>query len=90
MYDAEGFQVANPINRFAIGDRDTLKVQPRRLARSIYSEREPRFGQGIELVAGAEERPTRIDAAIVRAETTGLKRPVGSAGDQASKLARAC
>ena len=25
MYDAEGFQVANPINRFAIGDRDKLK-----------------------------------------------------------------
>ncbi|MBR0692274.1 DUF1254 domain-containing protein [Bradyrhizobium lablabi] len=25
MYDNEGFQVANPINRFAIGDRDKLK-----------------------------------------------------------------
>ena len=25
MYDANGFQVANPINRFAIGDRDALK-----------------------------------------------------------------
>jgi hypothetical protein len=25
MYDAEGFQVANPISRFAIGDRDALK-----------------------------------------------------------------
>jgi hypothetical protein len=25
MYDAEGFPVANPINRFALGDRDTLK-----------------------------------------------------------------
>lgn len=25
MYDADGFQVANPINRFAIGDRDDLK-----------------------------------------------------------------
>lgn len=25
MYDAEGFQVANPINRFAIGDRDPLR-----------------------------------------------------------------
>ncbi|MGD0279575.1 MAG: DUF1254 domain-containing protein [Smithella sp.] len=28
MYDAEGFQVANPINRFAIGDRDDLKYNP--------------------------------------------------------------
>jgi len=25
MYDAEGFQVANPLERFAIGDRDALK-----------------------------------------------------------------
>ena len=25
MYDEEGFQVANPLNRFAIGDRDPLK-----------------------------------------------------------------
>jgi hypothetical protein len=28
MYDAEGFQVANPIDRFAIGDRDDLKYNP--------------------------------------------------------------
>jgi len=25
MYDSEGYQVANPLNRFAIGDRDDLK-----------------------------------------------------------------
>lgn len=25
MYDKDGFQIANPINRFAIGDRDALK-----------------------------------------------------------------
>ncbi len=25
MYDADGYQVANPLNRFAIGDRDALK-----------------------------------------------------------------
>jgi uncharacterized protein DUF1214 len=24
MYDADGFQAANPLNRFAIGDRDDL------------------------------------------------------------------
>jgi hypothetical protein len=28
MYDVEGFQVANSINRFAIGDRDALKFNP--------------------------------------------------------------
>jgi hypothetical protein len=28
MYDAEGFQAANPIDRFAIGDRDQLTYNP--------------------------------------------------------------
>jgi hypothetical protein len=28
MYDEAGFQVANPINRYAIGDRDDLKYNP--------------------------------------------------------------
>jgi hypothetical protein len=28
MYDAEGYQVANKLNRFAIGDRDELKYKP--------------------------------------------------------------
>jgi hypothetical protein len=28
MYDAEGFPVANPLNRFALGDRDSLKFNP--------------------------------------------------------------
>jgi hypothetical protein len=28
MYDKEGFQVPNPIDRFAIGDRDPLTFNP--------------------------------------------------------------
>jgi hypothetical protein len=28
MYDGQGFQVANPLNRFAIGDRDALRYAP--------------------------------------------------------------
>jgi hypothetical protein len=28
MYDKDGFQVANPLNRFAIGDRDDLQYNP--------------------------------------------------------------
>jgi hypothetical protein len=28
MYDSEGFQVANELDRFAIGDRSNLKYNP--------------------------------------------------------------
>ena len=28
MYDAEGFQIPNEINRFALGDRDKLTYNP--------------------------------------------------------------
>jgi hypothetical protein len=28
MYDGQGFQAANPINRFAVGDRDALQFNP--------------------------------------------------------------
>lgn len=28
MYDGQGFQAANPIGRFAIGDRDPLRFNP--------------------------------------------------------------
>jgi hypothetical protein len=28
MYDRSGFQIANPLNRFAIGDRDPLRFNP--------------------------------------------------------------
>jgi hypothetical protein len=28
MYDGQGFQAANPVNRFAIGDRDDLRFNP--------------------------------------------------------------
>ena len=42
MYDAEGYQVANEIDRFAIGDRDGLVTRRRRLAgRSTSSTRIP-------------------------------------------------
>lgn len=41
MYDEEGFQVANKLNRFAIGDRDALKFN-----RLNSSELAPGLPQG--------------------------------------------
>ena len=54
LYDPEGFQVANTLNRFAVSSWMPFKIQSRRLARSLFPEREPWRRQGSELAAGAE------------------------------------
>ena len=39
MYDLEGFQIANELDRYALGDR--LKLQLRRIARHLHLAQEP-------------------------------------------------
>jgi hypothetical protein len=41
MYDAEGFQVANEIDRFALGDRDPLSYNPDGSLDILISRRDP-------------------------------------------------
>ena len=41
MYDKDGFQVANPINRYAIGDRDALKYNADRSLDIYVQARSP-------------------------------------------------
>lgn len=86
MYDAQGFQAANPISRFAIGDRDPPAVQPRRIARSAHPGRQPGRRQGGQLAA----RPGRTagsDDAAVLPEASGPGRVLGSAAGTAHLLA---
>jgi hypothetical protein len=55
LYDAEGFQVANPLNRFAIGDRDDL-VSDNRSGLDIFIQHdEPEQGTSNWLPAPAGE-----------------------------------
>jgi hypothetical protein len=86
MYDGEGFQVDNPINRFAIGDRDALKFNADGSLDLYIQNQNPGPGQGVELVAGAEERQARTDAAPLRAQATGGGRALESAAHQVAKL----
>ena len=73
LYDPEGFQVANPLNRFAVSSWMPFKYQSRRLARSLFPEREPWRGQGSELAAGAEGA-VQPDHAPLRAEERSADR----------------
>ncbi len=57
MYSQDGYFVHNPINRFAIGDRDPLKKNADGSTRSFIIQHEvPGRGQGVKLaaVAGVE------------------------------------
>ena len=64
MYDAEGFQAANPLNRFAIGDRDALKYNADGSLDIYMQNASPGAGQGVELAAGAQGPARHHDAAL--------------------------
>ena len=60
---------------------DAVQVQPRRLARSLFPEREPGQGQGAEL-APRPEGAVQPDHAPLCAEIRCAHRPLGASGDQ--------
>ena len=59
MYDEHQYFVDNPLDRYAIGDRDSLAFEPRRHARHRSSARRP-ARTGVELAARAR-RPLQRD-----------------------------
>ena len=67
LYDPDGFQVANSLEPLRRVELDAIQIQSRRLARSLFPEREPWRGQGSELAAGAEG-PVQPHHASLRAE----------------------
>ena len=54
LYDAEGYPGRKPAQPFARQQLDAVRLQCRRLARSLFPEREPRRRQGSELAARAQ------------------------------------
>lgn len=56
MYDQDGFQVPNPINRFAIGDRDKLTFNPDGSLDIYVQADSPGQRQGSKLASRAEGR----------------------------------
>ncbi len=88
VYDPAGFQVANPLNRFAVSSWMPFQLQSRRLARSLFPEREPRSRQGSQLAAGAKGAFQSHHAPLC-AEVGGAHRQMEStAGDEGRGGAR--
>jgi len=76
-YDEGGYFIANPIKRYAIGDRDKLRFKSGRFSRSLYSERRPGSGSRIELAAG-RPRPLQPDDPFILAQGRDPQRGVAS------------
>jgi Protein of unknown function (DUF1214) len=86
MYAEEDLQVANPVNRFAIGDRDHLKFNPDGALTSTSSTNAPQRGQRIQVASRAQERHTRRHHAPLRAQARGPRRPLEPAGHPADEV----
>ena len=56
LYDAEGYQVANSLNRFAVSSWMPFKYDPDGSLDLYFQNESPRRRQGSELAAGAERR----------------------------------
>ena len=64
MYDEHGFQAANPINRFVIGDRDRLAYNNDGLAGHLHPAHLARRRQGGELATRSSGPARHHDASV--------------------------
>ena len=87
MYDAEGFQVANVLNRFAIGDRDALKYNADG-SLDIYMQNGSPGTDKESNWLPAPQGPARHHHAALCPEAAGRRRPLGPAGDPARERMR--
>ena len=71
MYDQDGFQVANPLNRFAIGDRDALKYNADGSLDLYMQNADPGPDKQANWLAVAGERQARRHHAALRPESSG-------------------
>ena len=87
MYDAEGFQAANSLNRFAIGDRDPLQYNTDGSVDLYLQHKSPGHQQGGQLAARAAGPAWRHNAALLP-DSPRVQRHLGTTGNTAN-LARA-
>ena len=81
LYDQDGFQVGNALNRFAVSSWMPFNYQRGRLTRPLFPERKPGQGQGSQLAARAEGS-LQSDHAPLQSEIRGVDRKVESAADR--------
>ena len=89
MYDDDAYLVANPINRYALGDRSHLSFDADGGLTLYVQSDSPGEGQGEQLAAGAQGCRVQAGAAALRAEEGSRGRYVGAATGEARELTHA-
>ena len=82
LYNAQGFQVANGLNRFAVSSWMPFKHDPDGSLTLYFQNESPGQGQGGQLAAGPE-RAIQSDHAPLRSEIRCAYRQMGPAADHA-------
>ena len=86
MYNEKQLLAANPIDRYAIGDRDKLAFNPDG-SLDLYIQREsPGRDERVELAAGARKRPLHDESPSLLAEAGSPRRNLGAARGEASAI----
>ena len=87
MYDQRQAFAANPIDRYAIGDRDKLTLNPDG-SLDIYIQRDsPGKDKEFELAAGAGERSVHNEYAPLLAQVRDSRGKLAAAGGEARDIA---
>jgi Protein of unknown function (DUF1214) len=92
LYDEEGFQVANSLNRFAVSSWMPFQYSPGRVARPLFSEREPRCRQGGQLASRSQGVLQPLHAPLcseVRSADWQVESAAGHEGSGAPDLSNA-
>ena len=89
LYDPQGYYVPNAINRYNLAMWMPLKVQPRRIARSVHPGGLAGPGQGGQLAARARRRAVQPHRAHLLADGDRARRDLqASAGEESAMSAR--
>jgi hypothetical protein len=83
MYNERHLLAANPIDRYAIGDRDKLAFNPDGSLDLYIQTRVARARYSVELAADARKRPLHDESPSLLAEAGGSRRKLGTARREA-------
>jgi hypothetical protein len=90
MYDNEGFQVPNPINRFAIGDRDKLKFNEDGSLDIYIQSESPRADKEANWLPSPKSEAMGPTMRLYSPQSRSTGPLIGASADQAGAVTSTC